>query len=265
MNRSDKEQYRTVVMYFIHLFIKSICICNAQLMQKAQQRCYKSVAAIWTKKFPIPSGNSQTGESVLLEEMTENSKHTGLQQREPVGRMSLQFVFLELSNSNLPVDRRCCRPRVADSSMQGSIDTHTVLTFVDHGRQFEDDSSSNWKPMQISKNWSDMIVFPCVRDKSSSHILDMLQLVQQAFIDAMTQRVAVVQSNHEERIHWRLPGIWCQRPSDQTYICHSWKKQDRQRAATWSVILSWLSRITSESDTDVEIDTVSSCNVYIQV
>ena len=41
--------------------------------------------------------------------------------------------------------------------------THTVLTFVDHCRQFEDDSWTNWKPMQISKNGSDMIVFPCVR------------------------------------------------------------------------------------------------------
>ena len=56
--------------------------------------------------------------------------------------------------------------------------------------------------MQISKNGSDMVVFPCsIRDKSSSRILDMLQLVQQAFIDAMTQGVAVVQSTHNERIH----------------------------------------------------------------
>ena len=55
--------------------------------------------------------------------------------------------------------------------------------------------------MQISKNRSDMFVFPCVRDKSSSRILDMLQLVQQAFIDAMTKGVAVVQSTHNECIH----------------------------------------------------------------
>ena len=55
--------------------------------------------------------------------------------------------------------------------------------------------------MQISKNGSDMIVFLCVRDKSSSRILDMLQLVQQAFIDAMTQGIVVVQSTHDERIH----------------------------------------------------------------
>ena len=53
-----------------------------------------------------------------------------------------------------------------------------MLTFVDHGRQFENDSLTNWNPMQISKNGGDMIVFPCVRDKSSSSILDMLQLVQ---------------------------------------------------------------------------------------
>ena len=43
-------------------------------------------------------------------------------------------------------------------------------------------------------------------------------------------------------------------------IWRSWKKHDRQRAATWSVILSWLSRITPKSDTDVENDTVSSCS-----
>ena len=76
-----------------------------------------------------------------------------------------------------------------------------MLTFVDHGRQFEDDSLTNWNPMQISKNGSDMIVFTCVRDKSRSGILDMLQLVQQAVTDAMTQEFAVVQSIHNERIH----------------------------------------------------------------
>ena len=51
-----------------------------------------------------------------------------------------------------------------------------MLTFVEHGRQFKADSLTNWKPMQISKNGSDMVVFPCVRDKSSSCILDTLQL-----------------------------------------------------------------------------------------
>ena len=35
---------------FIYLFIKNICVCNAQLMQKAQQRRYKSVAAISEQK-----------------------------------------------------------------------------------------------------------------------------------------------------------------------------------------------------------------------
>ena len=76
-----------------------------------------------------------------------------------------------------------------------------MLTFVDHGRQFENNSLTKWKPMQISKNWSDEVVFPCVRDKSSSRIMDMLQLVQQAFTDAMTQGIAVVQSAHDERTH----------------------------------------------------------------
>ena len=55
--------------------------------------------------------------------------------------------------------------------------------------------------MQISKNESDMIVFPCVHVKSSSRILDMLQLVQQAFVNAITQGIAVVQSTHIERIN----------------------------------------------------------------
>ena len=96
--------------------------------------------------------------------------------------------------------------------------TQTVLTFVDHGRQLEDDSLTNWEPVQISKNRSDMIVFPCVRDKSSSRILDMLQLVQQAFIDALIQGVAVVQSTHNECIHQCFPGIWRQQPPDRTYL-----------------------------------------------
>ena len=76
-----------------------------------------------------------------------------------------------------------------------------MLTFVDHSSQSENDSLTNLKPMQISKNRSDMVVFPCVRDKSSSRTLDMLQLVQQAFIDAMTKGIAVVQSTRDERVH----------------------------------------------------------------
>ena len=63
-----------------------------------------------------------------------------------------------------------------------------------------------------------MIVFQCVRDKFSSRILDMLQLVQQAFIDALTQGVSVVQSTHNECIHQRFPGIRRQRPPDRTYL-----------------------------------------------
>ena len=34
------------IYLFIYSFIKNICVCNAQLMQKAQQRRYKTVAAI---------------------------------------------------------------------------------------------------------------------------------------------------------------------------------------------------------------------------
>ena len=86
----------SVTIYlFIHLFIKNICVCNAQLMQKAQQRRYKTVAAIWTKKFSIPSGNSWTRESVLLEQGAENSKPPGLPLGKPAGQMS-QFVTIAL-------------------------------------------------------------------------------------------------------------------------------------------------------------------------
>ena len=87
--------------------------------------------------------------------------------------------------------------------------TQTVLRFVDHGRQLEDDSLTNWKSMPISKKESDMIVFPCVRDKSSNRILDMLQLVQQVFIDAMTHGVAVVQSSLEPPDYYRTLSWQC--------------------------------------------------------
>ena len=46
-----------------------------------------------------------------------------------------------------------------------------------------------------------MVVFPFTRDESSSRILDMLQLVQQAFIDATSHGIAVVQTTRDERIH----------------------------------------------------------------
>ena len=35
-----------IIYLFIYLFIKNICVCNAQLMQKVQHRRYKTVAAI---------------------------------------------------------------------------------------------------------------------------------------------------------------------------------------------------------------------------
>ena len=59
----DFHNFSTIYVFkvkesYFYLFIKNICVCNAQLMQKAQQRRYKTVAAIWTKKFSIPSENS---------------------------------------------------------------------------------------------------------------------------------------------------------------------------------------------------------------
>ena len=41
-----KWLYECEIGIFIYLFIKNICVCNAQLMQKAQMRRYKTVAAI---------------------------------------------------------------------------------------------------------------------------------------------------------------------------------------------------------------------------
>ena len=68
---------------------------------------------------------------------------------------------LGTSISSLPGDRRCCRPRMDDStgcSPQSSIGwTQTDKPFVDQGRQFESDSLTNGKPMQISKDWSDIV------------------------------------------------------------------------------------------------------------
>ena len=41
-----KEFAVSISVLFIYLCIKNICVCNAQLMQKAQQSRYKTVAAI---------------------------------------------------------------------------------------------------------------------------------------------------------------------------------------------------------------------------
>ena len=109
---------------FIYLFIKNICVCNAQLMQKAQQRRYKTVAAIWTKKFSIPSENSWTRESVLLElgGREFHSPPPGPATAKARGP-NVTVRVLGTSSSNLSADRRCCRPRVC-SPLQGRKDTN---------------------------------------------------------------------------------------------------------------------------------------------
>ena len=172
---SQEDLIFNFIRFGIYLFIKNICVCNAQLMQKAQQRRYKTVAAIWTKKFSIPSGNSKTRESVLLEPGAENSKPRARYRESPRAKChsscSWNKQFQSASRSQV-LPTTSGRQQFAVLCKVGW--TQTVLTFVDHGRQFEYDSLTNWKPMQISKNGSDMIVFPCVRDKSSSRILDML-------------------------------------------------------------------------------------------
>ena len=86
-------------------------------MQKAQQRRYKTVAAIWTKKFLILSGNSWTRESVLSEQGVENSKPPGLPPQKTAGQMS-QFVFLEQA---VPI----CQPiaGAADHEWQATVCT----------------------------------------------------------------------------------------------------------------------------------------------
>ena len=152
-------------------------------MQKKHSRwCYKTVAAIWSKKFSIFSGNSWTRESVLLErgEVPKIPNPRACPRAKCHSSCSWNKQFQSASRSQV-LPTTSGRQQFAVLCKVGW--TQTVLIFVDHGRQFEDDSLTSWKPMQISKNGSDMIVFRCVRDKSSSRILDMLQLVQQAFVD----------------------------------------------------------------------------------
>ena len=53
-NKFQRYEQEYIYNLFIYLFIKKICVSNAQLMQKEQKRRFKTVAAIWTKKFSIP-------------------------------------------------------------------------------------------------------------------------------------------------------------------------------------------------------------------
>ena len=68
----------SLFIYFIYLlffFIKISCVCNAQLMQKAQQRRYKSIVAIWTKQLVFNSLRKQLNErDGSLKAGAENSK-----------------------------------------------------------------------------------------------------------------------------------------------------------------------------------------------
>ena len=83
------------VFYYLLLFyfIKNICVCNAQLMQKAQQRRYKTVAVSEQKSFQ--SLRKQLSERVgSLRAGGREFQTPGLPPWKRAGQMS-QFVFLE--------------------------------------------------------------------------------------------------------------------------------------------------------------------------
>lgn len=50
--------------------------------------------------------------------------------------------------------------------------------FVDEFRDLEADSSQNWKPAQICKNWFDMVATGCTSHHTCKAVLDVLQLVK---------------------------------------------------------------------------------------
>ena len=59
-------------IYLFYLFIKNICVCNTQLMQKAQQRRYKTVAAIWTNRKKQKQNKTKTKQNKKTKENKRN-------------------------------------------------------------------------------------------------------------------------------------------------------------------------------------------------
>ena len=104
--------------------------------------------------FSIPSGNSQTKESVLIEQGVENSKPPGLPPQRPVDRMS-RFVFLERAAS-------ICRPNANAADLESNTEgcsRGTGKMDTDHAdicrqwsptwKQFFDELEANADPEEL--------------------------------------------------------------------------------------------------------------------
>ena len=113
----------------VYLFIiKNICVCNAQLMQKAQQRrAINQLQLSEQKSFQSPRKqlNERVGSLRAGGREFQTPGPATAKARGP----NVTVRVLGTSSSNLPADRRCCRPRVADSIMQSSAryDVQSVL------------------------------------------------------------------------------------------------------------------------------------------
>ena len=169
----------TELKIFFYLFIENICVCNAQLMQKKHSRwCYKTVAAIWTKKFSIFSGNSWTRESVLLErgEVPRIPNPRACPRAKCHSSCSWNKQFQSASRSQvLPTTSGRQQYAVL---CKGRMDTNRAdicRPWSPVWRRFFDELEANADFEE--REWYDRIFV------SSSRILDMLQLVQQAFMD----------------------------------------------------------------------------------
>ena len=86
----------------------------------------------------------------------------------------------------------------------------------DKNGQLKVDSLADWKPMELPKDWSDVVMPPGSGHQSRGSVLNSLKPLHQAVGDTVHDRITVVQAGRIERLDDCSGGVSRQRAHDRS-------------------------------------------------
>jgi len=75
-----------------------------------------------------------------------------------------------------------------------------VQRLEDKNGQLKVDSLADWKPMELPKDWSDVVTPPGSGHQSRGSVLNSLKPLHQAVCDTVHDRITVVQAGRNKRL-----------------------------------------------------------------
>jgi len=91
-----------------------------------------------------------------------------------------------------------------------------VQRLEDKNGQLKVDSLADWKPMELPKDWSDVVTPPGSGHQSRGSVLNSLKPLNQAVGDTVHDRITVVQAGRNERLDDCSGGVSRQRAHDRS-------------------------------------------------